>query len=252
MIAETRYRLILDLLQRHGSATAQELAERLGTSISTIRRDLIALDERGLLKKVHGGATKNEAQLSSVELDMLTKESLNIEEKQSIGWLAASMIHAEDFVFIDAGSTTLQLIQAISGEALYATYVTNGLAHSRALTQKGCAVYVPGGQVRQRTEAIVGATALASLSGYNFTKAFIGVNGVSLERGFTTPGVEERALKAAVIRQSKEAWFLADASKFGKVFPAGICDLRGAGIITDRLPEERYRLYTTIKEADSL
>ena len=250
MISETRHRLILETLQQRGTVTAQELAERLQTSISTIRRDLIALDSQGLLTKVHGGASLRDLRLSSGELDMLTKEGLNTEQKQAIARAAAAMIRADDFVFIDAGSTTLQLVQTLSGEALKAVYVTNGLAHTRALSQKGCSVYVPGGQVKQRTEAVIGATALNSLRHYNFTKAFLGVNGVSLDRGYTTPGIEERELKEAVLRASAETWFLGDSSKFGKVFPAGICGLREAFLITDRLPDLSYRLYTTIKEAD--
>ena len=250
MISETRHRMILETLQQRGTVTAQELAELLHTSISTIRRDLLTLDSQGLLTKVHGGAALREVRLSSAELDMLTKEGLNTAQKQVIARTAAAMIRADDFVFIDAGSTTLQLVHALSGEALKAVYVTNGLAHTRALSQKGCSVYVPAGQVKQRTEAVIGATTLNSLRHYNFTKAFLGVNGVSTDHGYTTPSIEERELKEAALRASAETWFLADSSKFGKVFPAGICGIREAFLITDRLPDESYRLYTTVKEAD--
>ena len=250
MIPETRQRLLLDLLRQQRTASVQELAQTLETSVSTIRRDLLALDEKGLLQKVHGGAAVKEQQ-SAEELDMLTKEGLKLPEKQAIGRAAAAMIRADDFVFIDAGSTTLQLVRAIEGEALQAIYVTNGLAHTRVLTQKGCSVYVPGGRIRPRTEAIVGATALESLSRYNFTKAFLGVNGVSADRGYTTPGIDERELKAAVVRQARESWFLADDSKFGMVFSAGICAMQTAFLITNRLPDEKYRNLTTIKEAET-
>lgn len=250
VLAETRRQLILNELRKERSISAQELAELLGASISTIRRDLIALEDKGLLNKVYGGAALNEAQLSAVEMDMLTKEGLKLREKQTIGALAAAMIRADDFVFIDAGSSTLQLVQALEGEALKAVYVTNGLSHTRALAQKGCEVYVPGGRIRQRTEAIVGATALTSLRHYNFTKAFLGANGVSLDRGFTTPGIDEREIKAEVVRLSGESWFLADDSKFDKAFPAGICPLQSAGILTNRLPNESYRNQTDIKEAE--
>ena len=250
MIAEMRRQKILDVLRKERSITVQALAEQLDTSISTDRRDLIVLDQQGLLNKVHGGAALSEAQLSAVELDMLTKEGLKLPEKQAIARAAAAMFRADDFVFIDAGSTTLQLVHAIEGEALKAVYVTNGLAHTRALTQKGCSVYVPGGRVRQRTEAIVGATALMSLRQYNFTKAFLGTNGISLDRGFTTPGIDERELKAEIVRLSGESWFLADDSKFDRVYPAGICPLQSAGILTNHLPNESYRNRTTIKEAE--
>ena len=250
VLAETRRQLILNELRKERSISAQELAALLGASISTVRRDLIALEEKGLLNKVYGGAALNEEQLSAVEMDMLTKEGLKLQEKQVIGRAAAAMIRADDFVFIDAGSTTLQLVHALDGEALKAVYVTNGLSHTRTLTQKGCEVYVPAGRVRQRTEAIVGATALVSLRHYNFTKAFLGVNGVSLDRGFMTPDVDERELKAEIVRLSGESWFLADDSKFDKAFPAGICPLHSAGILTNRLPNESYRNRTNIKEAE--
>ncbi|MBP5291778.1 MAG: DeoR/GlpR transcriptional regulator [Lachnospiraceae bacterium] len=248
MIAETRRQRILELLQQQKAVSVAQLAELLDSSVSTIRRDLIALDEQGLLNRVHGGAAIDDTQLTAVELDMLTKESIQQPEKEAIGRAAASMIRPDDFVYIDAGSTTLQLVKAIEGEALKAVYVTNGLAHTRALTQKGCSVYVPGGRIRQRTEAIVGATALSSLNRYNFTKSFLGVNGIDVVRGYTTPGIDERELKAFVAHRSKECWFLADESKFGKIYPAEICPIGSAFLLTNHLPDEIYRSLTTVKE----
>jgi DeoR family fructose operon transcriptional repressor len=252
MIAETRRKRILELVRQQKAVSVAELAESLDSSVSTIRRDLIVLDEQGLLSRVHGGAALYESQLSSVELDMVTKENLQQPEKQAIGRAAAAMIRSDDFVFIDAGSTTLQLVKAIEGEALKAVYVTNGLAHTRALTQKGCTVYVPGGRIRQRTEAIVGATALASLNQYNFTKSFLGVNGIDVRRGYTTPGIDERELKASVMHRSKECWFLADDSKFGRIYPAGIGAIENAFLLTNRLPDECYRSMTTVRETGSM
>lgn len=252
MIAEKRYQTILDILNRQKSATVQQLAETLGISESTVRRDLVALGEQGRLNRVHGGATVLEPLFYSQEEDMMTKEGIFTREKELIGRYAATLIHAEDFVYIDAGSTTIQLVNAISGEALKATYVTNGLAHTRALARKGCTVYVPAGRIKQRTEAIVGAPVLSSLHRFNFTKAFMGVNGISIDRGFTTPGIEEGELKAVAIQSAFESWFLADESKFNKVYAAGICDLARSAIITNRLPDARYREYTSVKEIELL
>ena len=99
-------------------------------------------------------------------------------------------------------------MQALSGPALEAHYVTNGIAHARLLAQKGCKVFVPGGMLRPNTEAIVGAAAVASLQAYNFTKAFLGANGVDLQAGFTTPDPEEAAVKATAVRRARESWFL--------------------------------------------
>ena len=125
------------------------------------------------------------------------------------------------------------------------------MAHARLLAQKGCRVFLPGGMLRPQTEAIIGAAALSAIQQYNFTKAFMGANGVALEAGFTTPDPEEAAVKAAAIHRAREAWFLVDDSKFTKVYPAVITDLHSGAILTKRCPNPKYRQFTLIKETDS-
>ena len=169
--------------------------------------------------------------------------------QRSIAQAAAKLINADDFVFIDAGSTTLELVRALAGDALKASYVTNGVAHARALARKGCRVYLPGGLLRPQTEAIVGAPTVTSLQRYNFTKAFMGANGVALDAGFTTPDPEEAAVKAAAVRRAREAWFLVDDSKFARVYPAVIAELSGGAILTNHCPNPKYRQFTLVKEA---
>lgn len=248
MLAEERWSDILKLLTEKGSVTVQQLCTELDTSESTIRRDLLELDKLGKLHRVHGGATLLSGEYITDEATMSAKETLAVDQKRSMAEYAASLITAQDFVFIDAGSSTLLLAQCISGDALKAAYVTSGIAHARILAQKGCRVYIPEGQIRPSTEAIVGAGALASLQKYNFTKSFIGTNGVSLTAGFTTPDVEEAQLKATAVHRSREAWFLADDSKFDKIYAAVICNITEGSIITNHLPETRYKGQTKIKE----
>ena len=110
---------------------------------------------------------------------------------------------------------------------------------------------LPGGVLRPQTEAIIGAAALSAIQQYNFTKAFMGANGVALEAGFTTPDPEEAAVKAAAIHRAREAWFLVDDSKFTKVYPAVITDLHSGAILTNRCPNPKYRQFTLIKETES-
>ena len=250
MLAEERFSMILALLAKQRTATVQELCEALNASESTIRRDLTELDRLGKLNKVHGGATLPDGQFHADEPSMAAKEELAVKEKWNIAQSAASLILRDDFVFIDAGSTTLALARAISGEALEAGYVTNGVAHARLLVQKGCRVFIPGGLLRPQTEAIIGASALVSLQQYNFTKAFMGANGVALESGFTTPDPEEAAVKAAAIHRARESWFLVDDSKFAKIYPAVIADLHGGAILTNRCPNPKYKQFTLVKETD--
>ena len=243
--------LILEQLNEQRTVTVQQLCEALHTSESTIRRDLTELDRQGRLTKVHGGATLPDSRFLADEPTMEAKETLAVAEKRSIAAAAAALIAAEDFVFIDAGTTTLELVRALTGVALKATYVTNGVAHARLLAQKGCRVYLPGGLLRPQTEAIVGAPAVSSIQQYNFTKAFMGANGVALEAGFTTPDPEEAAVKAAAVRRARESWFLVDDAKFAKIYPAVITDLHGGAILTNRCPNPKYKQYTFVKEAEA-
>ena len=236
MLAEERLALIMKLLSQQRTATVQELCEALDASESTIRRDLNELDRMGKVNKVHGGATLPDSQFLADEPTMAAKEALAVVQKKCIAKAAAALITAEDFVFLDAGSTTLALVRELSGPALDARYVTNGVAHARLLAQKGCKVFLVGGLLRPETEAIIGAAALHSLQQYNFTKAFLGANGVALDAGFTTPDPEEAAVKAAVVRRAREAWFLVDDSKFARVYPAVITELHGGAILTNRCP----------------
>ena len=138
MLAEERFSLILDLLARQRTATVQELCEALNASESTIRRDLNELDKQGKLNKVHGGATLPDSPFRTDEPTMAAKEELAVSQKQSIAQAAAELILPEDFIYLDAGSSTLALARALSGPALNASYVTNGVAHARLLAQKGC------------------------------------------------------------------------------------------------------------------
>ena len=142
-------------------------------------------------------------------------------------------------------------MRALAGEALRATYVTNGVAHARLLAQKGCRVYLPGRLLRPQTEAIVGAPTVSNIQQYNFTKAFMGANGVALEAGFTTPDPEEAAVKAAAVRRAGESWFLVDDAKFARIYPAVIADLHSGAILTNRCPDPKYKKHTLVKEAQA-
>ena len=232
MLAEERLSRIMKLLSQQRTATVQELCEALDASESTIRRDLNELDRMGKVNKVHGGATLPDSQFLADEPTMAAKEALAVVQKKCIAKAAAALITAEDFVFLDAGSTTLALARELSGPALDARYVTNGVAHARLLAQKGCKVFLVGGLLQ-----------------YNFTKAFLGANGVALDAGFTTPDPEEAAVKATVVRRAREAWFLVDDSKFARIYPAVIAELSGGAILTNHCPNPKYRQFTLVKEA---
>ena len=192
MLAEERFSLILDLLARQRTATVQELCEALNASESTIRRDLNELDKQGKLNKVHGGATLPDSPFRTDEPTMAAKEELAVSQKQSIAQAAAELILPEDFIYLDAGSSTLALARALSGPALNASYVTNGVAHARLLAQKGCRVFLPGGLLAPDRGRHRGA-ALTSPSNSTPPKHSFGGQRRGADSGFTTPDPEEAA-----------------------------------------------------------
>lgn len=246
MLTQERYREILQILNEKNTVTVTELAELLETSESTIRRDLTALDERGKLKKVFGGATSIKQTVGVYEDDVSKRENLMSAEKTEIARYSAKMINDTDFVYIDAGTTTSRLIDFIENKN--ATYVTNGIIHAQKLLRKGLNVYVLGGKLKLATEAVMGAEAIANLKNLNFSKAFMGTNGIEIEAGFTTPDIEEAMVKETVINRSYMSFVLADRTKFRRVFSVTFSSLGKCCIITDSLPDNRFINETVIKE----
>lgn len=247
MLTEERHNKIIEMLGLQGAVTVPEIAKELNISESTVRRDLISLDRMGKLKKVHGGATAVEERISVIEPDFETKLALNVEEKTAIGRVAAAYIQNSDFVFIDAGTTTAAMIEFIP-DSIKATFVTNGIVHARMLVRKGLKVYIAGGRIKPLTEAIVGAESINNIKNYNFTKAFIGTNGIDINVGYTTPDIEEALLKAEVIKRAFVPYILADSSKFGKMSAVTFSELKRCCIVTDELTHPEYREQTVIKE----
>lgn len=171
MMTEDRYTTILDALKEKKSMTVAEFTEITGASESTIRRDLIALDDMGKIKRFHGGAKAIEHEYITNEAPVSAKAQLNVEEKSAIAKYAATMINDEDFIFIDAGTSTELMIDYI-GET-NATFVTNGIAHAKRLLKKNLRTYMIGGLVKPITEAIIGAEAVNSMKSSISQSAFL-------------------------------------------------------------------------------
>ena len=248
MLAQERFEKILELLRTEQSVTVAELTKKLNISESTIRRDLTTLHKQGLLIKVHGGATAVKSILSREEA-VAQKSGKQLREKREIARYAAGCISAEDFVYIDAGTTTELVIDYLTEKG--AVYVTNGISHARKLMNSGYRVFLLGGEVKAVTEAIIGEDALDNLEKYNFSIGFFGVNGIDIERGFTTPDPKEAAVKKKALRDSNRAIVLADKSKFNQISSVKFADIQEAEIITEQLDDIRYRTLTTIKEVFS-
>lgn len=246
MLTQDRQTKILSILNEQGSVTVTRLTEILSASESTVRRDLTSLASEGKLNKVHGGATALNQEFIRLEDNIEEKLTKHTNEKTKIAMYASSQIQDDDFVFIDAGTSTLLMTKFLKNSK--ATFVTNGVDHAKQLAKNGCKTIVLGGQLKQSTEAIIGLVAAQNLQKYSFTKAFIGTNGISEKQGFTTPDTEEAILKSVAIEKSFVAYVLADSSKFDKVSAVTFAKLDEACIITDKCLNKKIEKLTIVKE----
>ncbi|TCO68266.1 DeoR/GlpR family DNA-binding transcription regulator [Marinisporobacter balticus] len=245
MLTEKRHEIILEILKKKGSVKINEFVEATNTSESTIRRDLSFLENTNVLKRVHGGANLLKGRFN--EPTYSEKQDQYIQEKTMIAEYGASLIEDGDCVYLDAGTTTFMMIQYLDKKDI--VVVTNGLKHIDMLVENNINAYIVGGKVKARTKAVIGIDALKNLEKFRFDKCFIGINGIHPDYGFTTPDSEEAILKGTAINLSREAFVLADESKFGEAAFVKVSDLKKAVIITNCEIEdcEKYREKTRIK-----
>lgn len=247
MIAEERRTRIVDMVNTYGTVSVTELMEDLNTSESTVRRDLSYLHHAGVLKRVHGGATK----LSTLEVvfantALESRQFEHADEKHRIGAYAASLIGPDDFVFIDGGSTADCLVDMVTETK--ATYYTNSMPLAQKLHAKGCRTFLPGGEVSPVSQVLVGSDTVDHIRKCHFTIGFWGTNGADPENGFTTPGIGEAAVKEVSLSHTLRPYVICDSSKFKTISLIRFADFDQATIITDRLDNEGYKQAGTIVE----
>lgn len=250
MLTPERHQLIIQMIKEKPIVKIQELVDLTEASESTIRRDLTLLEEGKFLKRVHGGAARLRGKLQ--EPSMTEKSAKNLQEKRQIAQYAASLIEEGDSIYLDAGSTIMEMIAYLPAKDI--VVVTNGLMHLPHLLERNIETYVIGGYAKPKTNAIIGRGALASLEQYRFDKCFLGVNGVHPHSGYTTPDQEEAMIKQKALSLARETFVLADDTKFSEIGFAKIADLHEAVIITNTIDEDiegQYLSKTSIKVVTS-
>jgi len=211
--AEERQLFIVELARREGRVDASTLAEQLSVSAETIRRDLSALERQGVLRLTHGGAIP--IQRLGFDPGLMTRTSTMVEEKTRIGKAAVTYLPAEGSILIDGGTTTAALAESIPGDRVL-TVLTGALPTALSLAGKSnLTVLMPGGAIRPRSMCLVGPWAERDFSEVTVDTAFIGTNGLSIERGLTTSDQSEAVTKQAMIKAARRVVLLCDHSKIG-------------------------------------
>ena len=213
MYAAERQQRIMAQARSAGRVEVAALADSLGVAAETVRRDLTALERRGSLRRVHGGAIPVER--LELEPTLAARSSRLTDVKRRIAARVLDELPTGGTVLLDSGSTTLAVVQLLPPD-LDLTVVTNSVAAASALsTHPGVTLYLLGGRVRGITGAAVGEWATAALDGLVVDLAVLGTNGISAARGLTTPDQAESLVKAAMVRSARRVLVATDSSKAG-------------------------------------
>lgn len=212
---EERKNLIVEYINKNAKATVPELCTEFSVSSATIRNDLRALANKGLINRTHGGAISN--QNVSFEQENREKSVRRVEAKEAIAQLAAEYIREGDSICLDAGTTMYKLAQRLTAfrELTVVTYdigIANFLENHTSNR-----VIIAGGMIRKKFNYTVGEMALAVLERLNVDTFFLTANGVCLQKGLSTPDIETSRLKRTMISNSNTTILLADSSKVDAV-----------------------------------
>ncbi len=238
MLAIDRQRRILDLLQESGSIRTTEIAELLGVTDETVRKDFEGLEKTGNLVRTHGGASR--PQRVREELPFTERQAVRREEKRVIARLAAARIQPNETIFLDASSTVLTLTEFLPEMPL--TILTNALNVFTALADRPhLDLICTGGLFDAKSRSFVGLTAEKSLQRYNIHRMFFSGNGLHLERGASESNARQAAFKERVIATSEDVVMLADHSKLGQksaFFFAAIPEI--TCMVTDKTADAQF------------
>lgn len=241
MYAMERQQLIERMLASHGRVAVVDLASRFDVTTETVRRDLAALEETGVLRRVHGGAVSSE-RVSTAEHSVAERAERHSAAKERIARRAlAALPPGTGSVYIDAGTTTAALAEALLGRAATGGHevVTHSMTIAHSLAgAPGIGLTAIGGRVRGLTAAAVGSDTVAAIARLRPDVAFLGTNGIAAGAGLTTPDPDEAAVKRAIVTGARRVIVLADSDKFDAELLVSFAELPDLDVVvTDREPD---------------
>ena len=217
-----RYPEILEIARREGKVTVEQLAERLGVTLQTIRRDLSDLAEAGKLERVHGGAILPSG---TVNIAYEERRRLYADEKMAMAKACAAMIPEDCAIFLNIGTST----EAVATELLHhrnLLVVTNNMNVANILARNSnCEVIVTGGSLRQSDGGLIGEMTTAAIRQFKFDIGVIGCSAIDQDGDILDFDLREVGVSQTILNQSRRAMLLADRSKFKRTAPARIGSL---------------------------
>ena len=232
MLPTQRRQAILAQVRERAAVSAEDLSRQFGVSVETIRRDLRRLQQRGLLERVYGGATRPAGR--STEGSFAARSGRNADRKRAIAALAASLVEPEETVVIDVGTTALEVARALPA-SFHGRVLTNSVPAAMELSARSdVELLLCGGQVRAGDGACAGAHAEAFFAEFYADRAFLGSGGVHPEAGLTDFYPAEVVVRRTIIDHTAMTYVLADSSKLGEIAVHRVCTLdRLTAVLTD-------------------
>lgn len=227
-----------DYINAHGSVTMEQLCEAFNVSMNTVRRDINNLQGTGDVKKVYGGVMSNNSRTLRLYND---RAASNTAAKEQIGRAAAKLVVDNDIIYVDAGTTTCEMIPHISAQNV--TIFTSSLSVVEyALSKPNLNIMILPGKFSRETNSITGSDAAEYLEQFNIQKAFMSASGFIPAKGATHASLAEAPMKNSALKQSDLSYLLVDASKFGVSTLINYADSsRFEAVITNTLPDSTFR-----------
>lgn len=245
MLAEDRYKEILDLLDKDDSVKVSNLIKRFHVSIETIRRDLQYLETEGYLRRVYGGAVLSRTESKSRSFPDRVKVAT--EEKKQIAAIAMRYVEDGESIALDYGTTTLEVARELKNHFGNLTILTNSMAVASELSaMKGYTIIMTGGVLKPDEYALLGPIAEEMAGKFHVDKAFISATGISQKAGLTDNVLEGIGVQKSFISIADEVIVLCSSEKLESVSLSKICDIDQVNlIITDKgAPDSIYKRYS--------
>jgi DeoR family transcriptional regulator of aga operon/DeoR family fructose operon transcriptional repressor len=220
MLHERRNEIITKI-RKQRTIKVSDLMDEYKVSIETIRRDLEYLEKQGYLRRVYGGAVLHG--FYGEEPEYKNREIINYPQKQAIGVKAAEFINDGDTLFVDVGTTTLEVVKHLGGKKNL-TVITNAtLVAHELIHHEGCRVILLGGELRRGELSVSGSISDANIKNFFATKTLLGIGGITAETGVTDYYMQEVSTRRIMLEHSDEVIAVADYSKFGVIAMNYVC-----------------------------
>ncbi|MCY6957147.1 DeoR/GlpR family DNA-binding transcription regulator [Clostridium brassicae] len=245
-----RIKKIEAYLIKHESASLDTLCEIFNVSKNTIRRDVSELEKKGIIKKVYGGVTVTNKKST---IPFAERQISNLNEKKLIGKLASELVEDRDIIFIDSGTTTLQMVPFLKNKQNLTIITNNLVVIQEAIAYDNLNILSTGGTLYRNTSSFVGIETLNFLKQYNISKAFMAASGISISKGITNSSPLESEIKRTMVENSDKVFILADSSKVDIVSLMTYCSIKEIdALITDKIPSKDFSEFFKANNVDLL